>query len=322
MFNGHGDVEQLTDTSGGVIKGYDYDEFGNERNIDANDANPFRYCGEYYDKETGTIYLRARYYNPATGRFITEDSYWGEDIDPLSLNLYTYTENNPICYLDPSGHIPTTYEAANMAEHIYDGKKGDKVSGWTLNTIIINDEGLKMGVYSRVKADGTTEYSLVNKGTTPTNFSDWVNNIQQPISYSDDMKDSISESTKFVNDHPNNEITMVGHSKGGAEATANAVATNKNCIIFNPATVNLSAYGLNTKGYTANMTAYIVKGEILNNIFGSVSKPIGKVVYLPNQNKTPWWVQGLSRDVVNLSNSIQNHLMGSVKKALKEEGYN
>nr|WP_235715905.1 hypothetical protein [Acetivibrio cellulolyticus] len=209
-----------------------------------------------------------------------------------------------------------------MAEHIYDGKKGDKVSGWTLNTIIINDEGLKMGVYSRVKADGTTEYSLVNKGTTPTNFSDWVNNIQQPISYSDDMKDSISESTKFVNDHPNNEITMVGHSKGGAEATANAVATNKNCIIFNPATVNLSAYGLNTKGYTANMTAYIVKGEILNNIFGSVSKPIGKVVYLPNQNKTPWWVQGLSRDVVNLSNSIQNHLMGSVKKALKEEGYN
>ncbi len=63
----------------------------------------FRYCGEYFDKETGTIYLRARYYNPVVGRFITEDSVWGNDSDPLSLNLYTYCYNDPINYSDPSG---------------------------------------------------------------------------------------------------------------------------------------------------------------------------------------------------------------------------
>ena len=104
LFNGHGDVVQLTDASGTVTKNYDYDAFGNEKNADENDTNVFRYSGEYYDKETGTIYLRARYYDPTIGRFISEDSVRGEDKDPLSLNLYTYGNNNPVMYGDPSGH--------------------------------------------------------------------------------------------------------------------------------------------------------------------------------------------------------------------------
>lgn len=103
LFNGHADVVHLTNTSGTVIKNYDYDAFGVEKSPDSSDVNPFRYCGEYYDKETGTIYLRARYYNPGTGRFITEDSYSGKANDPLSLNLYIYCDNSPIIRVDPSG---------------------------------------------------------------------------------------------------------------------------------------------------------------------------------------------------------------------------
>lgn len=55
--------------------------------------------------ETGTVYLRARYYNPTTGRFISRDSVTGKNEDPLSLNLYTYCHNNPVLNFDPSGHI-------------------------------------------------------------------------------------------------------------------------------------------------------------------------------------------------------------------------
>ena len=89
---------------GNVTKSYTYDAFGVEKNIDDSDTNAFRYCGEYYDKETATIYLRARYYNPSTSRFISRDSYAGRRSDPLSLNLYTYCRNNPLRYVDPSGH--------------------------------------------------------------------------------------------------------------------------------------------------------------------------------------------------------------------------
>ena len=67
LYNGLGDVVQLVDNTGTVIKEYSYDAFGNEKNPDPNDTNYFRYCGEYYDWETGTYYLRARYYNPKNG---------------------------------------------------------------------------------------------------------------------------------------------------------------------------------------------------------------------------------------------------------------
>lgn len=59
---------------------------------------------EYFDAETGTIYLRARYYSPTTGRFVQRDRFAGRKTDPLSLNRYTYCRNNPIIFIDPSGY--------------------------------------------------------------------------------------------------------------------------------------------------------------------------------------------------------------------------
>ena len=97
LYNAHGDVVQRTDSSGAVTKAYSYDAFGVEQNPDSADPNPFRYCGEYYDKETGTYYLRARYYAPETGRFTQEDP----SCD--GLNWYSYCGCDPLNYLDPTG---------------------------------------------------------------------------------------------------------------------------------------------------------------------------------------------------------------------------
>ena len=87
--------------SGTVTKTYDYDAYGNELSRDFNDANPFRYCREYYDTETGFIYLRARYYDPNVGRFIS--------VDPAKdgLNWYTCCNDNPIVFVDKNGLWPT-----------------------------------------------------------------------------------------------------------------------------------------------------------------------------------------------------------------------
>ena len=114
--NAHGDVVNLTDANGEVVKSYTYDAFGVEKNIDDADTNAFRYCGEYYDKETATIYLRARYYNPSNGRFISRDSFAGSNNDPLSLNLYTYCHNNPVSGTDSTGHfLDTLFDVASLA---------------------------------------------------------------------------------------------------------------------------------------------------------------------------------------------------------------
>lgn len=56
-----------------------YDAFGNEKNKAASDANPFRCCEEYFDKESGWYHLRARYCDPSIGRLSQEDAHWGSD---------------------------------------------------------------------------------------------------------------------------------------------------------------------------------------------------------------------------------------------------
>ena len=73
----HGDVKQLIDTSTlSAVSTNTYDAFGNGGAIE---HSSFGYTGEYHDAETGFIYLRARYYDPVTGRFINEDPHWNLD---------------------------------------------------------------------------------------------------------------------------------------------------------------------------------------------------------------------------------------------------
>ena len=104
--NAHGDVVNLTNANGEVTKTYKYNAFGVEKDISESDTNAFRYCGEYYDTESDTIYLRARYYDPSIGRFISRDSFAGKQGDPLSLNRYTYCHNSPVVFVDCNGNFP------------------------------------------------------------------------------------------------------------------------------------------------------------------------------------------------------------------------
>lgn len=102
--NGHGDVEYLLDSKGKILNSYKYDLWGKPVEKEEKVSNPFLYAGEYYDASTNLQYLRARWYDPSVGRFINEDTYEGKLTNPLSFNLYTYTANNPLLYIDPSGH--------------------------------------------------------------------------------------------------------------------------------------------------------------------------------------------------------------------------
>lgn len=107
--------KKVADNDFRVMNRYEYDAFGNTVKCEEKVHNRFRFAGEQYDPLTQQYYLRARFYNPVIGRFIQEDNYYGD-----GLNLYAYCKNNPVRYVDPSGHGTTS--AADKAKNVNDLK--------------------------------------------------------------------------------------------------------------------------------------------------------------------------------------------------------
>ena len=102
-YDGGGNVRQLTNVSGVVTDRYEYDAFGNEINHTGTTPNNYLYRGEQYDLDLGLYYLRARYYNPATGRFLSKDPEDGKSGDPKTLHKYLYAGGDPVNAWDPTG---------------------------------------------------------------------------------------------------------------------------------------------------------------------------------------------------------------------------
>lgn len=97
--HGRKSVEALLDAAGELEASYTYDAWGrsNPPMSAGLASNPFGYCGEYTDAESGLIYLRARYYSPRLMCFTTRDQ-------TLTFNAYAYANSNPIMNTDPTGH--------------------------------------------------------------------------------------------------------------------------------------------------------------------------------------------------------------------------
>jgi RHS repeat-associated protein len=102
-YDGMGSVRQLTSTAGAVTDTYSYDGFGNLLSSTGTTPNNYLYRGEQFDHNLELYYLRARYYNPATGRFLSRDPEAGNEFDPKTLHKYLYAGGNPVNRIDPSG---------------------------------------------------------------------------------------------------------------------------------------------------------------------------------------------------------------------------
>ena len=119
--NWRGDVVQIYNTSGELVATYDYDAWGRvvENSTDQDtqniaEANPIRYRGYYYDTETRLYYLKSRYYDPATKRFLNADGLVSTGIEDVCKNMFAYCLNNPVNISDPYGNDPVPKWALNI----------------------------------------------------------------------------------------------------------------------------------------------------------------------------------------------------------------
>ncbi|MBU7006021.1 RHS repeat domain-containing protein [Phosphitispora fastidiosa] len=216
LHNAHGDVTQLLDEEGQLIKDYRYDPFGQEevnplpafggkqttelwrQEVEKID-NPFRYCGEYLDEETGNYYLRARYYDPSVQRFTQEDSYaiafgaaWQE-------HFYSYAANNPVRYIDPSGHFFLPKSVSTIASAIIKARiniakynNRNKSSKQKKKTVNKNSQVIK-GEVTVVHSNSINLYNdrpLINKSDVIKRIQDRINTL---INRNESLKRQFSE---------------------------------------------------------------------------------------------------------------------------------
>ncbi len=101
-----GSTRAVADGEGRVVARYDYSPFGAPRLREGSDVTRFLFTGEEWDPDSRLLYLRARYYDPEVGRFLTPDPADGRPDNPQSYNLYAYAVNDPVNRGDPTGMQP------------------------------------------------------------------------------------------------------------------------------------------------------------------------------------------------------------------------
>ena len=101
-FNANGNTTALTDATQNIVNSYAYDPFGQVLDEQETIPQPFKFVGQFgvMAESYGLYYMRARYYDPGVGRFISEDpiGFAGGDV-----NLFAYVKDDPVSFIDPWG---------------------------------------------------------------------------------------------------------------------------------------------------------------------------------------------------------------------------
>ena len=167
LYDGLGSTTGLTDGQGNVVGTYTYDVFGAIRSETGGQANDYRFTGEQLDVASNLYYLRARYYDPEIGRFLTRDPFRGSVGNPQSQNPYAYVMNNPALYVDPMG----LWGLGDVADAA--GSVGDALGGAAGNVgDAVGDLGLDDLGY--IDLNGTVCLGLCLTGGLQASFGEGV----------------------------------------------------------------------------------------------------------------------------------------------------
>ncbi|QSX06731.1 hypothetical protein JYG23_04605 [Sedimentibacter sp. zth1] len=247
-FDGLSSTTALRDRHGDKIEDYRYDVFGNIQTGITSPYNLRGYTGHLYDDKASLVYMNARWYNPNVGRFMTEDTYRGNISNPQSLNQYAYALNNPVNYVDPTGHLAeyTEDQIKNMSRDELDDKLKEMSDIWFED----EDEFLETGKYTEKQNIAHQNAELMRKlrpktyylADTNTKYGDWNKAIKDDngsrIIYTYERTVKITEIYK--NDYDTKEIFGNGVEKYDVTVTAAELAkSNQEAIKISAGSIDL-----------------------------------------------------------------------------------
>ena len=167
-YDPRGSVTSILDPDLNRVKGYGYDEFGNTKEVGSKSfKNEVKFTGAIHDEQSGLYYMNSRHYNPTSGRFLSQDTFSGDELSPWTQNLYSYAGNNPVNYVDPTGHwLETLFDVACLASSVYDFIKEPS---WTNAACVVLDAVAVAAPFvpagaSKVLKAASTASKWINRG--------------------------------------------------------------------------------------------------------------------------------------------------------------
>ena len=104
-----GGTIRVMDSSFTALDGMRYKPYGEDRDAGTSLNTDRKFTGQTEDETAGLYWYASRAYDPAIGRFVSPDSIVPDPSNPQSLNRYAYVYNNPLKFIDPSGHSAEWY---------------------------------------------------------------------------------------------------------------------------------------------------------------------------------------------------------------------
>ena len=130
LHDGLGSVVMLTDVLGNPTQEYWYAVFGAVRNVVRDPFNRYRFVGLAHDDVTGLIYMNARWYDPAVGRFVSRDPLRGDPTSSQAGHRYVYAGNDPLGAMDITGLSLCRIGLRDLADAILDDAFAPSVRKW------------------------------------------------------------------------------------------------------------------------------------------------------------------------------------------------
>jgi RHS repeat-associated protein len=248
--DGLGSVTAITDQTGTLLDEYKYDEFGMLTNVDekSNINNPFKFTGAIHDKTANLYLMGSRYYNPKVGRFITQDSFGATFGADWTDHLYSYTGNNPVNFIDPTGHVYLSPNASrnsmqdtfnvqnmliqlNILKNYSPGGKYDSKTVQAVNTFKSRYGLGNNGNYRGVVGNQTYEYLLKATSGKLKSPSQGTSNLKPAVNNGTLIKLTESDARKNAFQKtiadPNVQVTLAKHGLDGTVEVAYKDAKKK-----------------------------------------------------------------------------------------------
>ena len=209
-----GSTSVASNASGALVSRQTYFPYGAPRTSDGSLPTDYTYTGQKFDSASNLMYYNARYYDAALGRFVQPDTIIPRPYDPQMLNRYAYARNNPLKYIDPSGHDIIIVGGAGWSgtDPYEDPSSWEEwiraYTGWT------HEQFMEKWYKPWTSATGDEERMRIAQETGVAIFKwDAVPKQEQGLGNATEAAKYLQ---KQINDWGLKDVTIVGHSKGGA----------------------------------------------------------------------------------------------------------